>query len=901
MPLSSLNQWGIKKRVALLILAPLTLITIFSTTYSIYLTTVETRTNLLHSGSEAVRYIAALAEFGMFAGNIQDLDTLAKAALNGQDVEAIAFLNLEKKILSLNQKDSTTLSINPETVEATKPSRDGRFLYFNAPIKLAGIEFRDFAEPLESPAAEQVIGWVVLVLNEKNQLERQQSIIITSLTLMGGAALFSGLLAWLLASGITRSLINITHAVQKLTKGDYQARVPENSGGELGELEQGINELAYQGGKAQLLMEQNIAKATQKLRDTMAKLEKHITELELAKNRAEVANQAKDQFLARMSHELRTPLTTVLGFSKLLKKTEQNKEQAEHTGIIMHASTLLLSIIDDILEFSRIQSSTISLESIDFDLESCLDEVIALHSFSAHEKELELVLLIESDVPLQLRGDKLRLQQMISNLVSNSIKFTSHGNIVVLVSVIEELDDDVTLQLLVLDTGEGISPNNLAKLFKPFAQADTSISRRHGGTGLGLVIVKSFAELMHGSIKIDSQIGMGTEIILSIRFKKQSNKSLTTTTLTSLTLDTIIVYEQNAWIRRSFRSRLLSFTPHLFMATQQLSFLDLLRQHAENCHLAIIGFTAQELNSDELESFLLNVRKRFSGTLMLVAGCSNMAEIFSDSLQQKLQPVILLSKPVAGRNLYAAVEDCVGQKFNSGATVANEATHKLPVETGGALCGLDILVAEDNELNLRLIRIVLEAAGAKTWPAQNGIKAIDACAAKTFNLILMDVHMPLIDGIEASRQIRRNNPTNSHTPIIALTADVMDSEVRALENVGIASICYKPIDEAVLIKNILQAVSDGENPSLAKDEPAIAIKKEILYAEVRRQISEIEAALPKSDWISIKNLSHQLKGLTGLTRLQNIPQITRDLDHAAKQENRDLVNTQLVLLKTIIC
>ena len=900
MPISNLSQWGIKKRVALLILAPLTLITIFSTTYSIYLTTVETRSNLLHVGSEAVHYIAALAEFGMFAGNLQDLDTLAKAALNGQDVEAIAFLNLEKKILSLNQKNSTTLSINPETVEATTPSRNGRFLYFNAPIKLAGIEFRDFAEPLEKPATEQVIGWVVLVLNEKNQLERQQSIIITSLTLMGSAALFSGLLAWLLASGITHSLINITHAVQKLTKGDHQTRVPQNSSGELGELEQGINELAYQGGKTQLLMEQNIAKATQKLRDTMINLETHIAELELAKNRAEVANQAKDQFLARMSHELRTPLTTVLGFSKLLKKTEQNKEQAEHTGIIMHASTLLLSIIDDILEFSRLQSSTISLESIDFDLESCLDEVIALHSFSAHEKELELVLLIESDVPLQLRGDKLRLQQMISNLVSNSIKFTAHGNIVVLVSVLEEQDDDVALQLSILDSGEGISSNNIAKLFKPFAQADTSISRRHGGTGLGLVIVKSFTELMHGSIKIDSQIGLGTEVILSIRFKKQSNKSLTTTVLTPLELNIVIVYDQNAWVRRSFRSRLLSFTPNLFMATKQLSFLDLLLQHAKSCQLAIIGFTAQELNSDELEIFLLDARKRFSGTLMLVAGCSNMVEIFSDSLQQKLQPVILLSKPIAGRNFYAAIEDCVGQKFNSG---ANKVTHKLSVEaeTGGALHGLDILVAEDNELNLRLIRTVLESAGAKTWAAQNGIKAIDACVVKTFDLILMDVHMPLIDGIEASRQIRKNNPTNSHTPIIALTADVMDSEERALENVGIASICYKPIDETVLIKNILQAVSDGENPSLVKDEPAIAIKKEVLYAEIRRKINEIEASLTESDWISVKNFSHQLRGLTGLTHLQHIPQITQDLDRAAKQESRDLVNTQLLLLKTIVC
>lgn len=899
MSFANLNQWSIKKRILLLVMAPLVLIITLSTARGIYQSAAETRTDLLHIGSSAVHYIAVLAEFGMFAGNIQDLSKLAAAATDDPDIKGVVFLNAEKQILDLNQKDLTTLSVDSGIVEIKAPTQRGQLWYFSAPIKLSGVEFMDYAESSDTQSNEQIIGWVVLVMSEQNLINRQNTVIVTNLFLMAGAALFAGLLAWLLASDITRSLTNITRTVQKLTHGDFQARVTERSSGEMGELEQGINELAYRGQKNKQLLELDVVQATRKLRDAMVELEAHNTELEDARNKAEIANQAKDQFLARMSHELRTPLTTVLGFSKLLKKTGQSKAQAEHTQIIMQASTLLLSIIDDILEFSRLQSSTITLECINFNLENCLDEVIALHSLSAHEKQLELVLLIESDVPLHLRGDKLRLQQMISNLVSNALKFTARGHVVVLISVIEDRINDVELQLSVIDSGEGISAENIAHLFQPFTQADTSISRRHGGTGLGLVIVKSFAQLMHGSITINSEPGLSTEAILTVRCEKQSPESLMSRRLAFPPLNTVIVYDQNAWVRRSFRNRLRDFTRTIFVVARQNAVLELLAQRAEHCPLVILGFTVQECASDEFNAFLLEVRSKFSGTLMLVAGCSNMAEIVADSLQTQLQPAIFLSKPVAGRNLYAAIEKCVGQKLTSNGTT-EQPTQLPPGDTMRSLQGLDILVAEDNELNLRLFRTVLQAEGAATWPAPNGAIALEACKAKTFDLILMDVHMPLIDGIEATRQIRRDNGINSKTPIIALTANVVDTEEQALREAGIASILYKPIDEEDLIANILHTVKRQDKICETGHQPAVTIAKDVFRAELIKHIRMLEKTLLVEDWIGVKDLAHQLRGLSGLTLVGHIPQITRDLDDAARQEDRDAVLEHLGMLKSAV-
>lgn len=368
-----------------------------------------------------------------------------------------------------------------------------------------------------------MLGYIALELDLKSvRLQQYKEIFISSVMMLFciGIALIFG---WRLMRDVTGPIRNMVNTVDRIRRGQLDSRVEGFMLGELDMLKNGINSMAMSLAAYHEEMQHNIDQATSDLRETLEQMEIQNVELDLAKKRAQEAARIKSEFLANMSHELRTPLNGVIGFTRLTLKTELTPTQRDHLNTIERSANNLLAIINDVLDFSKLEAGKLILESIPFPLRSTLDEVVTLLAHSSHDKGLELTLNIKSDVPDNVIGDPLRLQQIITNLVGNAIKFTENGNIDILVEKRALSNTKVQIEVQIRDTGIGIPERDQSRLFQAFRQADASISRRHGGTGLGLVITQKLVNEMGGDISFHSQPNRGSTFWFHINLDLNPN------------------------------------------------------------------------------------------------------------------------------------------------------------------------------------------------------------------------------------------------------------------------------------------------------------------------------------------------------------------------------------------
>ena len=729
---------GLKHHILLLTIIPSLLMTAALTTYFVVSRQADAQNELIRQMSSSIEYLSKSSELGLFTGDRSVLAEVSRGIGANEDVKSVRFYDSTGKKILTEGDLITGMVVRFE--DFFYKEEFGTQWLFQTPVHSTNIEVADYPELEKKGVSIKLLGWVQIIADKSRLQKKQKSILLTGATIGLIGFLLVALLALKFSNSITLPLDEITKTVKQLGAGNFSSRVNVSAKGEMDSLVQGINQLSEKVEISNDSLQKRVDSAVTTLTKTLNTLEEKNEQLENTSVELIEANKIKDEFLASISHELRTPLTAIIGYSHLLKKTGLRRKQADHVEVIYKASTMLLALIDNILDFSKLKSESIELENAPFNLETLLDEVVDLHQPEVDDKGIDIRVIVDIDVPLDLIGDEFRIKQIVNNLVRNSVKFTSEGSVSIRISLLQK-DDNFGLIFTIKDTGIGMDSNDVSRLFNPFSQADSSISRRFGGTGLGLVISKQLVDLLGGEISVNSRKGKGTEVIFSV----------------------------------------------------------------------------------------LNIKEQF-----------DVLEIKNTSFESN--------------------------------SILNSTS----------LRNITILVAEDNLFIKQLLRTILESEGATVITVSDGLKAVEKCQEFSINLVILDYHMPVLDGIKASKVIRKLFSAKL-LPIFLVTADVLNTK-----NMGITSIdkvIQKPINENELIESVIRFTSNLESSAVPK-KVLDYLSDDLIFSEIDRLYHLLKQASDAHKGDEIKRYAHEICGIAGPTsKYGDINILMRKIEQCLKAGN----------------
>ena len=772
-----MTNYGLRARVITMTLAPTLIIGLLLSAFFVVNRYRDLEQQLIDEGTAIIEPLSVSTEYAMTFRNRESVKQLINLLhrRHSNIVRSIAVFDADNRLFVTSNfhRNFSVLQLEDASHIPLQVmlSRQDQMLIIRTPI-FADATLSDAAT--SDPDKTRPLGYIAVELDVRPMELQQYQEIGAALGMLVFCLIIAGVFAYRLMRVVTVPITHMVHTVDQIRRGQLDSRVEGKMLGELDMLKNGINSMAVSLTAYHEEMQQSIDQATSDLRETLEQMEIQNVELDLAKKRAQEAARIKSEFLANMSHELRTPLNGVIGFTRQMLKTRLSPSQTDYLQTIERSANNLLTIINDILDFSKLEAGKLVLEQIPFGVRDTIDEVMLLLAPNAHEKGIELTLTLSQEVPEYVVGDPLRIQQILTNLIGNAIKFTEHGNIDVQIEQRSRTPGSVELLLQVKDTGIGISERQQAQLFQAFRQADASISRRYGGTGLGLVITQKLVKEMGGEIGFQSRLHKGSSFWFTVPLALTESAHHDAPKLQSLQGQHILLIEPNENAAQAVMSMFEHQPVHIEHADSLAS------APPEKVEIVLLCFAATLTHDTASMVQQIRVARRYAGRVVI--GLPSKDLNIADELVQAGAEACL-TKPLARTRLFHTLQD--------GCLVAlpdQVLTPKLP---------LRVMAVDDNPANLKLIGTLLGEMVEQTVLCSSGQEALQQAGQHAFDIILMDIQMPEMDGIRTSELIRQL-PNNADTPIVAVTAHAMSGERERLLAAGMDDYLTKPIDESML-------------------------------------------------------------------------------------------------------